>query len=159
MYLIDGNNLIGHTSPHELRDPLSKRILISKLQIFRQINRAKITVVFDGSPDPEMHRAGFDEKSFSVVFPPFGQKADIVITEIIASQDDVRRFFVVSSDREIKDSARKKGAKVITCEDFDRRLKKALKKYKKMCEMKKENVSLSPLEVNHWSDIFGKKDD
>jgi len=155
MYLVDGNNFIGRTSPHELRNPLSKRILVSKLLIFRQINKKKITVVFDGPPDPEIQQAGFRKKPFSVVYPPFGQKADAVIIDIIAKQDDARKFYVVSSDHEIKEAARKRRAKVLTCKEFDRQLKKALAKYKKLSETKKEDISLSRLEVSHWLEIFG----
>ena len=156
-YLIDGNNFIGHILPHALRDPESKYILVSKLLIFQKIKKTKVLVAFDGPPDPNLTDSGIHEKSFSIIFPSFDQNADMAIKEIISKQSDLRRFFVVSSDNEIRSYARSKGANALKCEDFNRQLKEALKEYRRLSEANK-NVSLpSPLEVNHWMEIFKTK--
>jgi predicted DNA-binding protein (UPF0278 family) len=61
---------------------------------------------------------------------------------------------VVSSDREIKNFARSKGAKSLDNREFNRQLKKALKEYRKL-RADEKNASLpSPLEVSFWMDIF-----
>jgi len=98
-------------------------------------------------------------KKFHLLYPPFDQNADQIIKEIILKQTDLRRFFVVSSDREIKNFAKAKRAKVIGCEEFNRKLEKILKKNKKAQEGRKKVSSLSPLEVNQWLEIFKNKND
>lgn len=156
-YLIDGNNFIGHTSPHNLRDPQSKYALVSKLRIFHYIKKTKVILVFDGNPDPNLTGEKFRDKALSVIFPFGGQNADEVIKEIILKQSDLRRFFVVSSDREIKSFARSKGANPLSCIEFNRELKAIMKEYRKSLE-KEKNVTLpSPLEINQWLNIFRNK--
>jgi predicted RNA-binding protein with PIN domain len=156
-YLVDGNNFIGHTSPHGLRDPRSKHILIAKLLIFNKIQKAKIIVVFDGSPDPEITDQNFPGKSLTVLYPDIGQNADGIIKNILSKRARERRFYVVSSDREIKDYAREKGIKPLSCEEFNKQLKAVLKENKNLKEMEKETHLPSPLEIDHWIDIFKKK--
>ncbi len=157
-YLIDGNNFIGQITPHELKDPQSKKTLIEMLNAFQKVKRTKVLLVFDGRPDPDWKPNEAGKKPFSVIYPAFGQNADAIIKEIISKQTDLRRFFVVSSDREIRDYAKGKSAKSLSCIEFNRQLKSALKKYKKIQEMKKNAALPSPLEIDHWIEIFkGKK--
>jgi predicted RNA-binding protein with PIN domain len=156
-YLIDGSNFIGHTSPHEHRDPRSKRELTAKLWIFYKMKRTKVVLVFDGPPDPKISAQTFPERSLSVVFPEMDTNADTLIKEIISQQEILKKFYVVSSDREIKDYARKKGAKSLTCEEFNKQLKPVLKEHKKQRELEKHVHFPSPLEVDQWIDIFETK--
>ncbi|MFC2169772.1 NYN domain-containing protein [Acidobacteriota bacterium] len=158
-YLIDGNNFIGHTSPSEIKTPQGRYSLVSKLLIFQNIKGSKIILVFDGPPDPHIKVEKFPEKYFSVLYPSFEQNADIIIKEVISKQKDLRKFFVVSSDREIRSFARKKRAKVFSCPEFNRQLKIALKEFKKQKELKKNEETLSPLDISHWLEIFQKKKD
>ncbi len=156
-YLIDGNNLIGHIFPEKLRDPTSKLSLVSSLLIFQRIKKRKITLVFDGTPVPDLIDENLRTKVFSVVFPDMDENADQVIKRIIEKQTDLRKFYVISSDREIRSFARASGAKSLTCEEFSKLLKSAMKSYQKSMDAKKEETSLSPLEVDHWIQIFGDK--
>jgi predicted RNA-binding protein with PIN domain len=156
-YLIDGNNFIGHTSQYEHRDPRSKRELIAKLWIFFKMKRRKIVLVFDGPPDPHIAEQKFPEKSLKVIYPDLDENADTVIKEIIAKKEIVKKFYVVSSDREIKDFARQKGAKPLTCREFNKELKSVLKKHKTQQELEKNVDFPSPLEVDHWIDILTTK--
>lgn len=158
-YLIDGNNFIGYTSPSDLKYLKGKHELVFKLLIFQRFQRTKIFLVFDGPLDPDFLTKNLQRKSFSVIFPGLGEDADFVIKKIISKQTDLRRFYVVSSDREIRNFARENGAKSLSCKEFNKQLKFALKKYKKYLEMKKKTVNLSPLEVNHWLQIFENKND
>lgn len=156
-YLIDGNNFIGHVSPYDLKDPRSKQSLVSKLLIFQKIKRTRIFLVFDGPPDPDIIDIRRQKKAFSVIYPSYEQNADMIIKEIISKQADLRRFFVVSSDSDIKTFTRLKGAKSIGCKDFNRQLKSALKKNKRLSELEKNVKTPTPLEVNQWIDIFKAK--
>lgn len=151
-YLIDGNNLMGHIFPHGFREKQSKYNLIYDLLIFQRRKRTRVFVVFDGAAEPGLEK--FQKKEFSIIYPPLGQKADGIIKEIISRETDLRRFFVVSSDREIKRFAKSKGAKALSSKEFNRELKTALKQNRKFQEFQKEVSELSPLEINHWLMIF-----
>ncbi len=153
-YLIDGNNFIGHTSSYERRDIRSKYSLVAKLLIFNKIRKAKIIIVFDGPPDPEITDQKFPKRSLMILYPDVGQNADGIIKDIISQRARERRFYVVSSDREIKDYARKNGLKPLTCKEFNKQLKTAIKEHKNLIEMDKETYHPTPLEINHWADIF-----
>jgi predicted RNA-binding protein with PIN domain len=156
-YLVDGNNFIGHTSSYELRDPRSQYSLVAKLLIFNKIQKVKIILVFDGRPDPEITDQNFPDRSLTVLYPDIGKNADGIIKEIISKRARERRFYVVSSDREIKDCAKKNGIIPLSCEEFNKHLKVVLKENKELKEMEKEAHFPSPLEINHWVDIFRKK--
>lgn len=157
-YLIDGNNLLGFIAPSKFKNLRSKYDLVSKLRIFQRLKRTRVILVFDGYPNLNLPSEYYRGKKFLILFPPPDQNADQVIKEIILKQTDLRRFFVVSSDREIKNFARVKGAKALSCEDFSRQLGKVLKESKKTREEEKNVSSPSPLEVNQWLEIFkGKK--
>jgi len=156
-YLIDGSNFIGHTSQYEHRDPRSKRELIAKLWIFFKMKRTKILLVFDGPPDPIISEQEFPEKSLSIIYPEPDENADAVIKHIIGQQEILKKFYVVSSDREIKDYARQKGAKSLTCEEFNKKLKSVLRDHKKKRELEKKVDLPSPLEIDHWIDILTTK--
>ncbi|UCC40996.1 MAG: NYN domain-containing protein [Candidatus Aminicenantes bacterium] len=156
-YLIDGNNYIGFTSSFNRKDPRSKYELVSKLLVFQQLKRTRVILVFDGVPDLNLLDERFQRKNFSVVFPPSGQNADSIIKEIILKQTDLRRFFVVSSDREIKNFAKAKRAHALSSKDFDRELKTKLREYKRHLQNEKRVSSPSPLEMNQWLEIFNNK--
>ena len=157
-YLIDGNNLLGHISPsHLIKETKSKLELAYKLLIFQKLKKTKIFLVFDGPLDLDLISQDFQQKSFSIIYPGLEEDADCIIKKIIDKQSDLRRFYVVSSDRDIKDYARRQGAISLSCPEFTKQLKLVLKKYKKYQEMKKDASSLSPLEINHWLKIFGRK--
>lgn len=156
-YLIDGNNYIGYTSSFNRKDPRSKYELVSKLLVFQQLKKTRVILVFDGVPDLNLLDERFQKKNFSVVFPPPGQNADSVIKEIILKQTDLRRFFVVSSDREIKFFAKTKGANVLSSKDFNREMKTKLKEHKRYLQNEKRVSSPSPLEINQWLEIFNNK--
>ncbi len=156
-YLIDGSNFIGYLSPSHLKDPKTKYNLVSRLFVFQRTKKTRVLLVFDGTADLNLIGKKFQKKSFSVIFPPPDQNADGVIKEIILKQTDVRRFFVVSSDREIQNFARSKGAKFMNCKEFNKELKTALKEHKKSQELEKAVTPPSPLEINQWLNIFKTK--
>ena len=156
-YLIDGNNFIGHLSSTALKDPRSRLDLISRLLNFQKVKNTRIILVFDGPPDPDLSDKTFAGMPFSIIYPKFDQNADAVIKEIISKQTDLRRFLVVSSDREIKDNARSQGAKSLSCREFNRQLKEALKVFRKNAEMEKPVQPPTPLEIEQLTDIFKQK--
>ncbi len=156
-YLIDGNNLIGHIPDLDLGDRSSRFQLISRLLRFQKINNTRVIVAFDGPPDDRLDNSGSHPSPVSVLFPETGQNADAVIEAVIQRQTDLRRFFVVSSDREIRHFARRQGAKSIDCAEFYKEMKAAQKEYRDQAELEKENEDLSPLEIKQWGEVFKSK--
>ncbi|NIO47990.1 MAG: hypothetical protein GTN73_00915 [Candidatus Aminicenantes bacterium] len=153
-YLIDGSNFIGYSSPRNIKDPQAKYRLVSRLLIFQRLKKTRVLLVFDGTPDLNLIGKAFQKKKFSVIFPPLGGNADETIKEIILKQTDLRRFFVVSSDREINRFAKSKRATPLSSNEFNRELQTALKEHRKSLEIEKKVSSLSPLEINQWVKIF-----
>lgn len=156
-YLIDGNNFIGYDDPRGLADPRGRRRLLGKLLIFRRIERTKIILVFDGPPEPGLEPESIGNKSLLLLYPQRDQSADDVIKEVISRRKDLRRFFVVSSDRELQAYARLKGAHVLGCPEFNRKLRGALKKNRERRAMAKNVSPPSQLEVEFLSDILERK--
>jgi hypothetical protein len=64
---------------------------------------------------------------------------------------------VVSSDREIKDFAKSKGAISLSCKEFYKEFRTVLKEHKKSQELEKTFDPPSPLETNQWLKIFKAK--
>src|SRR4030095_16133486 len=52
MYLIDGNNLIGHTKSISYKDPQSRQQVLDRIARFLESKHRKATVIFDGTAEP-----------------------------------------------------------------------------------------------------------
>ena len=156
-YLINGNNLLGRLAAHELRDRAGRDGLVVRLLAFQRVTHTRIHLVFDGRPPDEQIVVLVNAK-FTIRYPEEGRSADDVIKDLIERQTDKRRFFVVSSDRDIRDFAKKHGVLTITSDDFAIRLKSALKERKKQRELEKRPETPTPLEIDLWDEVFkGKK--
>jgi hypothetical protein len=126
--IIDGYNLLGargQVGSVGGSDPDSARErLLRDLAAYRQRKAYAITVVFDGwrqslGAEGHEHRAGVE-----VIFSRRGERADQVIQRLAADYGGA--CAVVSSDHEVRDSARHAGAIVIGASEFDARLHAAL---------------------------------
>jgi predicted RNA-binding protein with PIN domain len=155
-YLIDGNNLLGRIAPHELRERGGREGLVVRLLAFQRVTRARIHLVFDGNPEPTPTDVPVNPK-FTVHYPGQGGSADDVIRDMISRQTDKRRFFVVSSDRAIRELAKKSGLEPVTSDVFARELKAAIKEGKKRRELDKKVEAPSPLEIDLWDEVFKDK--
>ena len=155
-YLIDGNNLLGRVAPHELREKGGRDGLVVRLLAFQRVTRARIHLVFDGNPEQTPTDVPVNPK-FTIHYPGAGGSADDVIRDMIARQTDRRRFFVVSSDRALRDLAKKSGLEPVTSDVFARELKAALKEGKKRRELDKKVEAPSPLEIDLWDEVFKVK--
>jgi predicted RNA-binding protein with PIN domain len=155
-YLIDGNNLLGRIAPHELRERSGRDGLVVRLLAYQRVTRARIHLVFDGNPDETPTDIAVNPK-FTIHFPGAGQSADDVIRDMVARQIDRRRFFVVSSDRAIRELAKKKGLEAVTSDVFARELKTAIKEGKKRRELEKRTEAPTELEIGLWDEVFRSK--
>jgi len=155
-YLIDGNNLLGRIAPHELRERSGREGLVARLLAFQRVTRARIHLVFDGNPEQTPTDIVVNPK-FTVHYPGEGGSADDVIRDMIGRQTDRRRFFVVSSDRAIRELAKKKGLESVTSDVFARELKTAIKEAKKRRELDKRTDAPTELEIDLWDEVFRSK--
>ena len=155
-YLIDGNNLLGRIAPQELRERGGRDGLVVRLLAFQRVTRARIHLVFDGNPEESPTDVPVNAK-FTIHYPGAGQSADDVILEMIGRQTDRRRFFVVSSDRAIRELAKKKGLEAVTSDVFARELKAAIKEGKKRRELYKKTETPTGLEIDLWDEMFRSK--
>jgi uncharacterized protein len=155
-YLIDGNNLLGRIAPDELRERSGRDGLVVKLLAFQRVTRTRIHLVFDGNPERDRTEVPVNPK-FTILYPGEGQSADDVIEDVIRRLTDRRRFFVVSSDRAVREFAKENGVTPVRSELFAKELKAALKERRKQKEMEKHVDSPSPLEVDLWDEVFKKK--
>ncbi|MCJ7680068.1 MAG: NYN domain-containing protein [Candidatus Aminicenantes bacterium] len=153
-HLIDGNNLIGFTDPDNLNTPQGRINLIGKIQIFQAVSHKKVCLVFDGPPDPESDRLSSLSPSLRIVFPTPDQTADAVLMNLIRRSNETRGIFVVTSDRELKEFAKKHKKQVINCRRFSRELKDAFRAYRHLAAEEKEEKDLTRLELDHWLDLF-----
>jgi hypothetical protein len=155
-YLIDGNNLLGRVAPEELRQRSGRGALVAKLLAFQKVTRTRLHLVFDGNPERERTEVPVNPK-FTVLYPGEGETADDVIEDVVRRLTDRRRFFVVSSDRAVREFAKASGVTAVTSEEFARELKAAIKERRKQKELEKHVRTPSPLEVDLWDEVFKAK--
>ncbi len=155
-YIIDGNNLIGCSPDISLEDDNARSEIVSIVKKFQQKKRSRIIVVFDGEPDTYLNEKNPTEK-ITVKFPPIGESADDEIKRLLDGYTYFRDVILVTSDRELKDIAKKKGAKVINSIEFYYELKRVYRATGRFeMTQKRIDAELSEGEVDQWMKIFDK---
>jgi len=125
--IIDGYNLIRQSPSLSLLDhqemQLGREALIDLLAKYKRVKHHKITVVFDGTNafSSTGHRNYIN--GIEIKFSRFGESADSVIKKIAAGEKE--KALVVSSDRDVADSAYLSGAAVIDSIEFEKKLEMA----------------------------------
>ncbi len=155
-YIIDGNNLIGSSPDISLEDANSRTEIIAIVKKFQKKKKNKIIIVFDGEPTTFSPEENPNEKII-VKYPPIGDSADDEIKRILEGYTHFKDVILITSDRELKDVAKKKGAKVINSIEFYYELKRVYRATGRI-EMKQKRIDteLSEGEVDQWMKIFDK---
>lgn len=119
-YLIDGHNLIGHTTGLRLDDPDDEQKLIEKLRAYLNRENKTGTVIFDkGLPGG----AGkWSNNILEVRFAPHPKTADDLIRERVMKEKNPRGLIVVTADRDVQIAARRAGAAVKHAAEFAREM-------------------------------------
>lgn len=152
--IIDGNNLIGSSPDITLNDPLAREKLLALIKNYQRNRNTNLIIVFDGKPDSYVSDKSSAEK-MSVVYPGFGVSADDEIKKILNGYSDYKSVILVSSDRELKDHARRMGAKTVNSIEFYYELKKVHRISGKNEEkLKRIHGTISKQEVEKWMKIF-----
>jgi len=155
-YIIDGNNLIGCSPDISLEDSNSRSEIIGIVKKFQKKKKSKIIVVFDGEPDTFSNEENPTEK-IVVKYPPIGDSADDEIKRILDGYTYFRDVVLVTSDRELKDVAKKKGARVVNSIEFYYELKRVFRATGRIeLKQKRIDTELSEGEVDQWLKIFDK---
>ena len=94
-----------------------------------------------------------------VVFANLGSTADQHIISRINRYANPRKLLVVSSDREIQNAARSRGARVITSEEFSQQMVRTHAPKHKRRRPKPKEQNLSRREVEEWLSIFQNRSD
>ncbi len=119
--LVDGMNVIGSRPDGWWRDrPAAVRDLAAAIAALARATGDELTVVFDGRAPDDMP----DARGIDVVFAPGCGRgaADYEIARRVAHDPDPASLVVVTSDRELADRVRSRGAGVEGAGGFRRRL-------------------------------------
>ncbi len=155
-YIIDGNNLIGCSPDISLEDSNSRSEIIGIVKKFQKKKNSKVIVVFDGEPDTFSNEENPTEK-IVIRYPPIGDSADDEIKRILEGYTYFRDVVLVTSDRELKDVAKKKGARVVNSIEFYYELKRVYRATGRIeLKQKRIDTELSEGEVDQWMKIFDK---
>jgi len=152
--LIDGHNLIGQMADMSLADPDDEARLVQRLKIYRNAVNTPITVVFDSgksyTPPHNMSGGGVE-----VVFAGRYSSADRLIIYRIEHALDPADLLVVSSDQEIVDAARQRGAKIVSASDFARQMARSHgPPRRRRARSPKAEGRVSAREVDEWLALF-----
>ena len=122
--IIDGYNLIRNSASLKDLDrqdiQLGRDALVNMLAAYKKIKPHKISVVFDGINAPPFSTRRDLNKGIRIVFSRSGQTADSVIKKMAAKERE--KAVVVSSDREVTDSAAASGSATMPVAEFEERL-------------------------------------
>ena len=126
--IIDGYNLIRQSKRLSILDlqdiQLGRDALVDMLAAYKKIKSHRITVVFDGTTAPQLSQQRDRRKGISVIFSHMGESADRVIKKM--ARQERQRALVVSSDRDIVQSAAGCGAATVSASDFEQKLTMSL---------------------------------
>jgi len=151
-YIIDGHNLIPKVPGLSLEDLDDEQQLVNLLQDFCRVKQKKVEVFFDNAP-----AGSSGARTFGCVVARFirqGRTADQAILEKLRRlEGEARNWTVVSSDREVRNSARSVRAKSMRVEEFAQELTAlAADRSQQIQELDKD---LSTQEVDEWLELFG----
>lgn len=123
--IIDGYNLLGvrgQVGPHSAGDiEPGREQLIRELSLYRQRKAHPITVVFDGWQQGGVSERREHRSGIQVVYSRRGERADQVIQRL--AEDFGSDCAVVSSDHEVANFAKARGALVIGSPEFESKLR------------------------------------
>ena len=121
MYLIDGNNLIGHTkSIARQSSGNARQFVVDYISSFLESTHRKAIVVFDGRSAPLRKTT-----RVQLVFSGAQSSADDVIRRRVESSKDRMDLCVISSDNAVYGYAKSCGVRALKCHEFNQMIRKA----------------------------------
>jgi uncharacterized protein len=149
-YIVDGNNVMGQTPGWHLDKAKARRRVLEQIAEFARLKSARVTVVFDGEPDPAVPE-GSRFKGVKVLYADRGSDADTRIIRLVESSPHSRGITVVTSDRRLALSVRSPGATVLRSGEFRKQVELLLASASEKDDGKEVEVD----DVNGWLRYFG----
>jgi predicted RNA-binding protein with PIN domain len=124
--LVDGMNVIGSRPDRWWNDPdKAVRRLIDELDRYAEETREEVMVVFDHQPR-DVSSGMHGEIRVAFASRRGRNAADHEIAEMVAEDESPATLHVVTSDRDLADRVRQRGARVTSSGAFRRRLDETL---------------------------------
>jgi predicted RNA-binding protein with PIN domain len=149
-YIVDGNNVMGQTPGWHRDKSGARRRLLEKLAAFARIKKARVTVVFDGAPDPNVPE-GSAFRGVKVLYAERGSDADTRIERLVGSSADPRGLTVITSDRHLGFLVRSLGATVVRSGQFRSQIEHLLDSKPSAADGEEIEVG----DINKWLRYFG----
>ena len=153
--IIDGHNLL-----HSIQKISEDSESISDVQLcytvgrFLKLTGEKGEIIFDGTGPRD--KSGFDNISnLEVFFAGLGSDADTIIEDKIKASTAPKRLTVVSSDRRLQQSARKRKATAVKSQVFWDTVQKRLSRRKTNREPPAKRLGITESETELWLEFFG----
>src|SRR5215475_10981483 len=124
MYLIDGNNVIGGRVGWHRDKPGSRRRLLRDLARLAWTKKLRLSVVFDGAPDPEFPD-GSSYRGVRIFYSRQDSDADARIIEMVEAERNKKNLLVVTSDGRLTSRIRATGVRVMRSGAFRQLLDEA----------------------------------
>jgi len=160
MYLIDGNNVIGRRGKgyedwfHD--KPASRRQFLKDLTRLAKVKKLRLTVVFDGAPDPSFPD-GASYRGVKVFYARQDSDADSRIIEMAEAERNKKNLTVVTSDRKLADRVRVCGVQVMRAGEFQQLLDEAAAAA--LNSRNPDAASVKGEEMDDWMRYFGVDED
>ncbi|RAP33847.1 hypothetical protein DID75_00995 [Candidatus Marinamargulisbacteria bacterium SCGC AG-410-N11] len=150
-YIIDAYNLIGQLPQLSLSTPNKEEQLIHFLTQLSRNSTDKFLIVFDGHQPDIDHQQTIQKGSLKIIYTDKCDSADDYIIRKIESTTS-KHVTIVSSDRKIQYSAKRKKIPYISCLKF-------IKTYRRATifkEPQKPTIKPNDPMINFWLKEFGQ---
>ena len=151
MYLVDGNNVIGQRVGWHRDKPGSRKRLMQDLARLAWKKKLRLTVVFDGAPDPQFPD-GSSCGGVKIFYSRQGSDADTRIIEMVEAERNKKNLVVVTSDGKLASRVRVNGVRVMRSGIFRRMLDEAAS------AAPDEAPGIKDDDVNDWLRYFGAEE-
>ena len=169
-FLIDGYNLMhakGLMQPNFRGDGLHRarlKFLVAVVSRLGPIDVTHTTVVFDAAEPPPNRPASTTYKGLQLVFAIGEENADAAIERMLLIESAPARLMVVSSDRRVREAARRRGSHLLDADAFwAGRLRQAIpfssdSEPRKSQASPRRSVKLDPADVRQMELDFAEAD-
>lgn len=156
--IVDGYNYIGRSQKLRLNDPKARDTIISLFGQYCRKTRKSLTVIFDGTYSVNLANRKRQYGRVKVIYTSPVSSADDLIKKMIRERSPQQRkgFLIVTSDEDIVQCAKDHCVAWVRSEDFEQTVHRTLTARSKI---DKNNIRLSPEEVQKWLEIFGAEDE
>lgn len=148
-YIVDGNNVMGQTPGWHRDRANARRRLVEQLAEYARLKKARLTVVFDGAPDPLLPDSTA-HRGVRVLYAERGSDADARIIRLVESSPDARGITVVTSDNALAFTVHARGARVLRSGEFRKQMAEAF-----AAPAAADGEQAEVGNVNEWLRYFG----